>query len=319
MNKRVVATAPSSSMLFGEHAVLRGKTACVAAIDRYLTVQLQSRDDDLVYVKSLLATSATNIRNIDLPHELRFVQKCLEEFQSMLTSGLDIEISSDIPHTVGLGSSASVTVAMIAALMALTQSHRVSDRKEVLRTSLKVIQSVQGKGSGADAASIVYGGIIAYRMQDLFVQKLASNLPLSLFYCGYKTPTSQVIEIINQAEKRDLELYHYLFDAIEYTTLRAISLIQEGNLKEIGFYMNTAHGLMESLGVSTKELSSLVWSARALPQVFGAKISGSGLGDSIVVLGQIDQPERAFEANGGVYVPGKVSPQGVDVELIDII
>lgn len=42
--------APGSLMLFGEHAVLHGQAAIACAIDHWLTIEWQERDDAQLHI-----------------------------------------------------------------------------------------------------------------------------------------------------------------------------------------------------------------------------------------------------------------------------
>jgi mevalonate kinase len=61
--------------------------------------------------------------------------------------------------------------------------------------------------------------------------------------------------------------------------------------------MNTAHGVLNAIGVSTPELEGMVAIARAAGAT-GAKLTGSGGGGSIVALcpGTMDEVAAALQA-----------------------
>ena len=303
MPPSVVASAPGSVMLFGEHSVLRGGPAIVAAIERRLSVRITPRSDQTIDLRSSLGNVSTTCSDLSFGHALRFVEGALCLIRP--NHGLSIEIVSSIDPTVGLASSASVTVALLAALQALTTTS--IGRQKLLIDACSVIRSVQGHGSGADAASIVYGGVIAYRMDKAAVTSLCEDLPLVLVYSGTKTPTPEVIRYVHRAEEGSPAIYKKLFDAIDIVSVEAIDAIRSQDLQKAGALMNQANGLMEALGVGTPELSRICWALRSEPTIFGAKISGSGLGDAAVGLGAL--PPSFF----GSCLPSAVARRGVEV------
>jgi mevalonate kinase len=292
-------------MLFGEHAVLRGGHAIVAAIDCRLTVTVTPRPDNTIEVNSALGSIATTCQDLTFGHSFRFVEGVLRLFKDRQPSGATITIASDIDHTVGLASSASVTVALCAALK--TWIDGSWNHQDLLQDCCTVIRNVQGYGSGADAASIIYGGVIGYQARTALVTPLASTLPLVLVYSGKKTPTPDVIRIVNALEKRSPVLYRALFSAINDVTVEALIALHTSQYQRLGRLMNHADGLMEALGVGTKELSSICWSLRDCPSIFGAKISGSGLGDAVIGLGTM------AEIPFGKRLPSTVASKGVEV------
>ena len=303
MPPSIVASAPGSAMLFGEHAVLRGGPAVVAAIERRLHVRVTPRSDEVIDVCSSLGNVSTTCSELSFGKNLRFVEGVFCHLCPR--RGFSVTITSSIDPTVGLASSASVTVALLAALQTLERGSL--DRRTLLLDSCAVIRSVQGHGSGADAASIVHGGVIAYRMDGALVTSLCEDLPLVLLSSGKKTPTPEVILHVNGAESASPHVYKELFGAINAVSSAAIDAIQSHNLQKAGLLMNQAHGLMEAMGVGTPELSCLCWALRREPTIFGAKISGSGLGDAAVGLGSLP-PSFA-----GRVLPSTVAKSGVGV------
>ena len=301
MPQSIVASAPGSAMVFGEHAVLRGGPAIVAAIECRLQVRLTPRSDEIIDVRSSFGNGSTTCSDLALGQPLRFVEGVFRLIQP--TKGFSVEIASSIDPTVGLGSSASVTTALLGALQ--TYRSGAVDRQALLNDACSVIRSVQGRGSGADAAASIYGGVIAYRMDKALVSPLCKTLPLILVYSGKKTPTPEVIRRVNEAATAFPSVYKELFSAIDAVTMRAIESIDSH--RELGLLMNQAHGLMEALGVGTSELSKLCWALRADPNIFGAKISGSGLGDAVIGLGALSRQCP------GVCLPSTVAQQGVEV------
>jgi mevalonate kinase len=216
-----------------------------------------------------------------------------------------VAITSSIDPTVGLASSASVTVALLAALKSWVDGS--FDRHDLLSECCSVIRAVQGYGSGADAASIIYGGVIAYQMDDLECTPLTASLPLVLIYSGKKTPTPEVIRYVQEREKRFPVIYKDIFSAINDVTAEAILAVQAYDLPLVGQLMNQANGFMEALDVGTPELSHLCWKLRSEPAIFGAKISGSGLGDAVIGVGV------APLIDVGRRLASSVSTQGVEV------
>ena len=66
---------------------------------------------------------------------------------------------------------------------------------------------------------------------------------------------------------------------------------------------------MVDMGVSNRALDDIVFRMRKCPEVLGAKISGSGLGDCALALGTIDPHAMPYE-----MVSVQISGQGVRVE-----
>jgi mevalonate kinase len=292
-------------MLFGEHAVLYGGPAIAAAIDCRLSVRVTPRIDDRIDLQSALGAVETTVHDLSFGPRLRFVEAAFRTIHDRLTIGVSVVITSSIDPTVGLASSASVTVALLAALHAWLDG--TVDRQALLIECCDLIRRVQGFGSGADAASIIYGGVISYQMDGARVTQLTSTLPLVLAYSGRKTPTPEVIRYVQEKKQRFPGIYERLFSAIDAVTTEATIEAQRGDLSRLGQLMNCAHGLMEALSVGTPELSAICWALRAMPTIFGAKISGSGLGDAVVALG------HASQVPIGRRLSSSISEKGLEV------
>jgi len=73
--------------------------------------------------------------------------------------------------------------------------------------------------------------------------------------------------------------------------------------------MDVHNGLQEALLVGTQELSSIYWDLKRSKEIYGAKISGSGLGDSVIGLGSLHPEDRLYEKQ----IPISVASQGVQI------
>ena len=68
----------------------------------------------------------------------------------------------------------------------------------------------------------------------------------------------------------------------------AIECLRKHDLPGFGTLLNHNQQLMDEMGVNTPELQEIVEALQAAPDVFGAKISGSGMGDCAVGIGVAD-------------------------------
>lgn len=314
------ARAPGSLMLLGEYAVLYGKKALVTAVDKYISVTLIPRTDDLIEIHSALGAYNTRLHDLDIVKPFEFVLAVLKYYQPQLKHGCNIHITSEFSEQIGLGSSAAVTVAMIAALNAWL-GHSPS-ALEMIKTGIAVVQSVQGMGSGADVAASVCGGIIAYQNAPIAVEKFSLSYPLTVLYAGFKTPTVQVVKEVRDAFKARPEAFDGLINAIEECAKEGICYLSIQDWPKVGAKMIAQQGIMKLLGVCLPILQEMVDSLRRVPTILGAKISGSGLGDCVVGLGEVPQAylgsliSQQSSAAGVRIIPAATTMQGVLCEKI---
>ncbi len=281
-------------MLFGEHAVLRGQPALVCAIAKRIHVQATARPDRHVEVRSAFGRYAAALDTLPPDTDFRFVRAALAQRRTRLASGCALDIESDVPSHLGWGSSAAVTVAVLAALDEL--SGRATSRADLLADARAIIRDVQGVGSGADAAASVYGGVVAFRAEPLAARPLGRTFPLTVVYAGYKTPTADVIRRVEAARAAEPARHADLDAHIGRTAAAATDAAAAGDIVRLGALMNEGQRWMEALGVCDARLTEIVTALRARRGIFGAKISGSGLGDCAVGLGETDPEGLPGEA-----------------------
>lgn len=317
---KYTVSAPGSLMLFGEHAVLHGKPALVCAIDKRITVELLPRNDNEINLYSTLSgTQSLQLQNIvpnlwrSLP-KWRFVLASIAFYQKHLPSGFDLKVTADYDAPIGLGSSAAVTVATLAALT-LWLDKKGLIQQSLLRHVVQVIREVQGIASGADAAASIYGGVIAYHMPTLKVTKLTTIYPLTVIYSGEKVATQTVIESVTYKQKRYDQIFAHLYAAIATCTHDAKQAWQIADWQSVGELMNIHQGLHDALGVSTQKLADLIFALRCDIQILGAKISGAGMGDCVIGLGKMDTKKLietiSVKNPQAQLIPVQISSQGV--------
>jgi mevalonate kinase len=279
------ASAPGKLMLLGEHAVLQGHRCLVAAIDKRLQVTVTPRRDNLVAIESALGQLLVPLDKLEPRPPFSFILAALA--LAPPPRGCTIKVKADFDADTGFGSSAAVTVATHVALA----RWRGEEPDVVLDRAIKSVRQVQGAGSGADVAAAVIGGLLEYRAEPREVRKFSGDVPLVAVYSGAKDPTVRVVQQVREAHARQPALFDGAFAMMDGSCELAKSAIAAGDLKALGEVFNFNQGLMEAIGVSTAHLAAIVERLRQDPGIYGAKISGSGLGDCVVAVGTLTQPD----------------------------
>ncbi|MCV6593508.1 MAG: hypothetical protein OIF48_11185 [Silicimonas sp.] len=276
------ASAPGSIMITGEHAVVYGHRAMVAAIEQRVQVSLAPRSDRRIRISSEIAPPLeASLDGLAEGGPYRFVLAALALWQDRLPTGFDLEITSQIDPTLGLGSSAAVTIACLAALAA-----HAGDSADLHAQAHGIILQIQGRGSGADLAASLKGGLLAYRAPpDGAHLALPAPPQLSLRYAGYKTPTAEVLaQIAGRMTGREAE-FDALYGEMSASAEAAIGAATTCDWTGFAAALNHYQTLMERLGVSDGNLDRIIAEARQSPGLQATKISGSGLGDCVLALG----------------------------------
>jgi mevalonate kinase len=307
------ASAPGSLMLLGEYAVLYGKHALVSALDKRMTVTLTPREDDQVHIHSeRLGSHHTDLNQLTVQKPFQFVLAVLKHYRPLLKQGCDIDIQSDFSDRVGLGSSAAVTVATSAAL--ITWLNVRTSPLDLVRHGRNIVRHVQGVGSGADIAASVYGGLVGYQAQPLSVERFPVMHPITAMYAGFKTATAEAIKQVQDRFVDQQPLFRHISNAIGQCALEGMQAVRKTDWPKLGMMMNIQQGLLESLGVGMPVLRELIDQLRGQSAILGAKISGSGLGDCVIGLGQYQPlPDTIM---GTENIPVAMSLQGVHCEKI---
>ncbi len=307
----IEASAPGSVMIAGEHAVLHGSKAIAMAIDKRLSVKLTPREDGQWQVRCQFGEILDKAQNIPCTKPWQWAQVLINTFKNKFPQGMNIAISSEIHPEYGLGSSAALLVAGSAVLHKAAYSNILS-AKDHFKLCKKLLHKVQGKGSGTDLAASIYGGVIVYNPKLASVTRLRDALPHHLVYSGHKTPTAQVIaklDAIDNAHQQDL--YKQISELIEPMA----KAIQDHDQEILNQIVTKHQQLMQKLGLCTEAIDAILFDCTK--NQLAAKISGSGLGDCVIIFDKIFSafPHDKKQRRLGIHsLSTQTCPQGVRFE-----
>ncbi len=298
-------SAPATLMLMGEHAVLHGEPALVAAASSRLHVYLNPRSDRQISIQSALGQLQTDLDHLSIAAPFQFILTVIQNAQCQ--QGFDLTVQSEFGATFGLGSSAAVLVATALALRPKAST------KEIFDLCYQSLIQVQGRGSGADLIAAILGGIVFYRQipfqaEKIWPQACFLPLPMTLLYCGYKTPTPEVIARVEAARQSQPAHFETLFHAIGEQVQRGKQSLLQGDLAAFGQCLQANQSLMEELGVADSTLLEMIRRLEATPGIMAAKISGSGLGDCVFGLGEAEWTSCPWQK-----LALQLSPQGMSL------
>ena len=315
-----IASAPGKVILVGEHFVVGGKPAIAIAINLRARVSVETVDngnDITIRSKDLEIEETFSPEYIDEKSPLYpiYVAASLARQYISLDKGLDITITSELPPAAGMGSSAAVSVATAAAVIALQK--RV-DRSIVSKIAYEAEKIVHGKPSGIDNTISTYGGAILYIKEKGFtrINLNLKNVALVLADTGVPRSTGEMVARVRKLKARYSSVLDPIYKSAEILAYEVAKALEMGDVKTIGELMNINHGLLSAIGVSTIELERLVYTARNTGAL-GAKLTGAGGGGLIVALcykkdlSHIEKALRKYSKR--VYV-ANISKRGVIVE-----
>lgn len=282
-------SAPGSTMILGEHAVLAGHTALVAALAPRLTITWTVNPGTQVSIHSALAQyqgtwaqlAETRLQNTPLHWVGHALISMAQAHPTLQHCSLELQIDSQLDPTQGLGSSAALVANLVTGLHALT--HQSQAPAALFAQGLAWIHHQQGRGSGADLIASLMGGLVHFQPgKPPTWQRLEAPLVFSLAYSGYKTPTAEVLAWVEDQWRTQPQALQQLYQRMGAVTEKAYRALHNHQpdvfLQSIEMYQT----LMVQLGVHTPALAEAITTLKQYHQV--AKISGSGLGDCALGL-----------------------------------
>lgn len=311
-------------MLFGEYAVLEGQPCLTVAVNHrmHATVTKNKTSQFILDAKDLGISKYTKAIDVigsgDIPKDAKFAEIATYNFFSQFPekkSGIHIETSAAFSKNFGFGSSAAATAAIIFALSELFAMHL--SKKQIFDIAYKTVLDVQKKGSGFDVASSVYGGVLYYVAGGKVIEPLAiENIPLLVGYAGTKADTVTFINTFGNLKKNNPKLIEKTCVAIGKIVEQAKTAIEKNDWKKAGKLMQDNQQLLNTFNVSTPTLDQLMFAAEK-NGAYGAKISGAGGGDCMIVLVPLEKREaviKTMKKKGGAVIDVEVEKEGVRIE-----
>ncbi|MBN2303342.1 MAG: hypothetical protein JXQ72_02620 [Anaerolineae bacterium] len=314
----LTVSAPGKLMLLGEHAVVHGRPCLVTAVDSRLTMRLtltnsadfsiHAPDVCVEHVQGRIADAFAGERA--LARGTRFIESALAVWRDRfgLSRGVQIATRSDFSSQLGLGSSSATVACVLFGLARLCAVNL--DSRALFDLGLDAIRRVQQTGSGFDLAAAIYGGTLFYdngepRRDPRRIEPLDTpDLPLIVAYTGVKADTPTYVRRVGDRLANWPAAMTGIFDVMAQIALDGRIALEDADWPRLGQLMDIQHGLAHALGVDTLETVRLIFPARAAG-AYGAKLSGAGGGDCIIVLAPDDRRTAitaALEASGGEIV-----------------
>lgn len=317
---------PGKLMIAGEYAVLEpGGQAIVIAVNRYITAVIEPSTQNTLSLPQLgldnvtfetegpdIAFSVSNPKLLFIDNAITtYLRYVLEKSIDLRPFSLTItsELDDSSGRKYGLGSSAAVVVAVIAALSQLYKSEMNQPSTELIYKLAAIAHvKTQGNGSCADVAASVYGGWIHYRafesswLMEEFkkgttIKKLIeqswpnllitpitppANLKLCVGWTGKEAATAPMIDKINILRNRQPKLYARFLEQSEKAVKNLVLSFEENDSDlAITSLSQNREALMKlsEVAETTIETEKLKQLIRIADDFGSGKTSGAGGGD----------------------------------------
>jgi mevalonate kinase len=276
-----IASAPGKIILFGEHFVVHGTKAILAAIDKRVTVTSSFTENKTIRVNSKLGTLDVPISSSykEVKNEFRpfvyLANKMIDSNQN--ANGLEITIDSDIPIGVGLGSSSACCVAAAGSIFGLFKEW---SSEEILKISIEAEKTIFPDTSGADCTVCTYGGMIEYPS----IEKIGNTFDLNLLIANSMIPhnTKNSVEKVNKFKENNEERFSQLCDLETKLIDEVITAMKNNDTTTFGLKISENQKYLEEIQVSNDTLRDMISYLKEIS--LGTKITGAGDGGCIIAL-----------------------------------
>ncbi|MEY2935166.1 MAG: hypothetical protein RL033_5915 [Pseudomonadota bacterium] len=259
------ACAPGKLVLSGAYSVLEGAPAIVSAVDRYVCSDSAHR-----------AEFVTAEVRAALPPE------AAPSFDASALRAAD--------RKLGLGSSAAILVASLAAADARHFETDHALQQAIWEPAFRAHRQAQGGGSGVDVAASTWGGtLIARRSAAHDLQLEPAQLPADLVVEAWASQvaasTPDLLRAVAQLRDRDPEAHRSLLDRLRAAAERATDALRRAQTLDLIVELSAQRAGFEALGqaagvhIVTPEVARLAQSAPADAAVLP---SGAGGGDIVL-------------------------------------
>lgn len=275
--------AHSKVILVGEHAVVHGQPAIAIPFPLVGVESVIEHVNGEIYLDSELYKGPLDLA----PKALSGIAKTIYQTLKVLNlpgRNMLIRISSSIPPGKGLGSSASVAIAIVKSLFAY--SNTTFTNEQLLELANISETYAHGAPSGIDSLTITSSSPIWYR-KNAPIEYIA---PKGEFYfvvadTGQMADTKTAVSTVKQLLKLAPKKVYSQIERIGDITYQAREALEKSGKHLLGRLLDEAQKELESIGVSNTSLNRLIRFAKQ-EGALGAKLTGGGNGGCIIALAQ---------------------------------
>jgi phosphomevalonate kinase len=300
----VRAQAPGKLVISGAYAVLEGAPALVAAVDRYVIADAaRPARFEAAEVKAAIAAGA------------------IDRAPDFDASALRQATEGGESRKLGLGSSAAILVASLAAVLGDRIEGEPALREAIFPIALAAHRAAQGGGSGVDVAASTHGGVLAAHLDvasgalRVAPHSLPDGLVIEVFASSDSASTPALLGRVRALAGSQPSRYRALMAAVHAGAGAALAARSAAAFVEaVSAQIDALDALGDAAGapIVTGDMTVLRPLAAAEGASFGP--SGAGGGDIALHMGpgpssaafRAAAAERRFE-----LVPMEIGARGV--------
>lgn len=303
----ITCSAPGSITFMGEYAALFGYPTVIAAIDQRFTVSVTPIDEPILDIYSDIFGDCTiDLGLLSAPPSYQYTLASFKQFLPELQDqGFRIYFHPGVESDKQLGMLAASTVALCSAFYHHVHGHL--NLEDICQLACQAVSSVQAHSSCADVVASTYGGIIRYttktQEQPANIRRVWSDIPIFAVYSGHITSESIVMHRGLMRAKEQPAIYRKIHADIGTLSELFFAEVQNRNAEELGAMLRCGDKFLSAYESHTQATKEIMSRLENLKMVYGAKISGAGLGGCVIGLGNI---------NASDVLPYELIPLSVD-------
>ncbi len=282
-------------ILTGEHSVVHGRHAVAAPITLRMGAKIHDHDEGIHLFIPRWGVEST----IEFGAEHRYsiynaLEMILHELE-LQGEAMAIEVFPEVPRAMGMGGSAALAVAIIRALDKYFELG-LSD-EDVRALSFRSEDIIHGGASGIDNTVATYGNLILYQKGEppsIDMLHLAEDIPIVIGISGVESMTSKMVKRVKDVYDAHPDWIENIFDQMDELALASKDAVEAVDLSKLGLIMNSNHGCLNTLSVSSPEVEELIQIARN-NGALGAKLTGGGGGGAMIALCEDEKSQKAIQ------------------------
>ncbi len=325
----IKVSVPGKVHLIGEHAVVYNEPAIIAAVGKRTTIEARKAENISVTDSGMDFKIEWPVKEVkDAAKKAQelwqagFEKKDFSEVFSFvkgndfkkaaigfvldklgIESGVYLRISSEIPIGSGIGSSASLAVAIAKAVSGVYGKNLSNE--EVNNLAYEIEKFKHGAPSGGDNSACCFGGLLWFQKgsPNNIIMPLRDEIPHKLenFVLVYtKPPVKTTGELVQQVRNLD--------DVFRYKRMKHIGklahemreILKNKNYNRMKEIINDTHKNLAELGVSIKEIDEIAETVRKIGGA--AKLCGAG-GGGIMLCWHEDKNKLVHTVENLGYKP----------------
>ncbi|MBL7160256.1 MAG: mevalonate kinase [Candidatus Aenigmarchaeota archaeon] len=337
----VKVSVPGKCIIIGEHAVVYGTPAIIAAIGRRTVVEAEKAENirvsdpemgpDLEWGVQECKEAASQavklweegLQKKDFSEVFSLVKG--SDFKKVaighalnklgIDSGVSLKVSGNVPVGAGVGSSAALAAALVKAVSEVYE--KPLGKEELNSLVFEIEQFKHGTPSGGDNAACCFGGLIWFQKGDPnTIDSLKEEIPYSLenvvlVYTG--KPEKSTGELVQDVRGLDPSIRDPAVEAIGKAALEMRTALKGKDFDTVQSLIDLTQQNLKQFGVSTPAIDRIVERVREIGGA--AKLCGAGGGGTMLCYHKDkEQLIKTIKELGFEPLEAELGVEGVRVE-----